>query len=118
MNQFINININQQFQMVSVNCVLVPFEGEIKPVDPTGIKIYLQVTKEMEKETYKLNFSVSNSKYIIDHFLSIANKYCWGCLAFMVNTLQVQIIYLGWYSRFSLQICTYNHLDILECKEF
>ena len=45
-NQFINININQQVHMAAVNYVLVSFEGNINPGDATGIKIYIQATKQ------------------------------------------------------------------------
>ena len=58
----------------TINYVLSPFEEE-NPGYPTGIKIYLQATKEIDKEAYKLDGSVSNSKVIIDHFLSLAKKY-------------------------------------------
>ena len=40
----------------------------------------------MDKETYNLDISVSNAEDIIDHFLSLAKKYVWGRLVFMVNT--------------------------------
>ena len=42
--------------------------------------------KEIDKEADKLDISVSNSKDIIDHYLSLAEKYGWGCLKFMVDT--------------------------------
>ena len=63
-----------------------PFEGNINSGYPTGLKLYLQETREIYKETYKLDISVSNAKDIIDHFLNLSNKYGWGCLAFMVGT--------------------------------
>ena len=72
--------------MVGVNCVLRPFEGYINHGYPTGIKIYLQATKEIDKETDKLDISASNSKDIIDNFLSLDNKYGWGRLAFVLGT--------------------------------
>ena len=54
--------------------------------DPTGIKLFLQATKDIDKETDKLDNYVSNDKDIIDHFIGLANKYGWIRLAFMVNT--------------------------------
>ena len=44
--------------MVVVNYVLSSFKENINPGDPTGIKIYLQATKERDKETNKLDLSV------------------------------------------------------------
>ena len=52
----------------------------------TGIKLYLQSTKEIDKETDKLDISVFNTKDIIYHFLSLANKYVWERLSWMVGT--------------------------------
>ena len=69
-----------------INNVLRPFEGKIHPGYPTGLKLYLQATKGIYKEAHKLDIPVSNSKDIIDHFLSLANKHGWGRLAFVVNT--------------------------------
>ena len=85
-NQFNNLSINQQVQMADpvVNCVLNPSKGNMNPGDPQGLNLYLQATKEIDKEYDKLDISVSNAKDIIDNFLSLANKYDWGCLAFMV----------------------------------
>ena len=51
-----------------------------------GLKLYLQATKKIDKETEKSYISVSNAKDIVDKFLSLANKYSWGRLAFMVGT--------------------------------
>ena len=51
--------------MAAVNYVLSPFEGNINTGDPMGIKLDLQVTKEIDKETDKLDISVSNLKYEI-----------------------------------------------------
>ena len=68
------------------NYVLIPFEGSISHVDPLGIKLHLQSTKDIDKEAGKFGISVSNSKYIIDNFLSLANKYFLIRLAFMVDT--------------------------------
>ena len=51
-NQFSNISINQKIQMVNpvVKYVLSPFEGNMNPGDPHGIKIYLQATNEIYKK--------------------------------------------------------------------
>ena len=72
--------------MAAVNNVLSIFEGNINPGDQTGIKIYLQETEEIDKDTDKIDVSVSNSKYIINPFLNVSNKYIWGRISFMVNT--------------------------------
>ena len=85
--QFNHIYMNQLVQIASVNYVLRPFEGNINPGDPKAIKIYPQATKGIDKESYKLDISVSNSKEVIDQFLSLADKYVWGCLSFMLNTV-------------------------------
>ena len=49
-----------------------------------GIKLYLQATNDINKETDKLDISASNYKDIVHHFLSLAEKYGWGRLAVMV----------------------------------
>ena len=51
MNQFNNLNINQQVHMAApvMNYVLRPFEGNIDTGYPQGIKIYPQATKEIDK---------------------------------------------------------------------
>ena len=72
--------------MAGVNYLLRPFEGNIIHVDTMGIKIYSQETKEIGKETNKLDISFSNAKDTINHFLSISNKYVCVRLAFMVRT--------------------------------
>ena len=46
--------------MSAVNYVLRSFEGNINPGYPTGIKMYLQVTKDIDN---------------VDHSISLANKY-------------------------------------------
>ena len=61
--------------MAAANYVLRPFEGNINPRNPTGLKLYLQATKEIDKETDKLDISVSNAKDIVYRFLSLSNKY-------------------------------------------
>ena len=72
--------------MAAANDTITSFEGKINHVYPTGLKIYLQITKEIGKETNKIDISVSNAKNIVDNFISLANKYDWGRLVFMVNT--------------------------------
>ena len=69
-----------------INYVLSPFEEKINPGDPTGLKLYLQATKEIDKEADKLDISVSNAKDIIDDFLSLDNKYGIVRFAFIVQT--------------------------------
>ena len=44
--------------MAAVNHVLNPFEGNTNLGYPTGLKLYLQATIEIDKETDKLNISV------------------------------------------------------------
>ena len=58
-----------------MNYVLSPFEDNINPRDPRGITIYLQETKDINKEASILDISVSNAEDIIDHFISLDNKY-------------------------------------------
>ena len=42
-NQFNNLNNNQQVHMAApINYVLIPFEGNINPGGPKGLKLYLQ----------------------------------------------------------------------------
>ena len=59
----------------AVNYVLSSFEGNINPGYPQGLKLYLQETREIDKESDKLNISVSNTKAIIDYFISLSDKY-------------------------------------------
>ena len=70
---------------MAVNYVLSLFQGNINPGYPTGIKLYLRSTKEIYKETDKLDTSVSNSKDIAYYLLSLAKKYVWVCLTLMVG---------------------------------
>ena len=63
-----------------------PIQRDHKSWRSTGDKIYLQATKDIDKEADKLNILVSNDKDSIDHFLSLANKYGWVLIAFMVDT--------------------------------
>ena len=72
--------------MAAVNDVLRLFYWIINPGDSTGIKNYLQATKERDKETDKLDISVSNSKDIVNHFLILALKNVLGRLKFMVGS--------------------------------
>ena len=40
--------------MVAIlNYVIIPFEGNINPGDPEGLKLYLQATKDIENESDK-----------------------------------------------------------------
>ena len=58
-NKFNNISTNQQVQIASpVKYVLIPFEGNINPGDPHGLKNYLNATNETYREYYKLDISV------------------------------------------------------------
>ena len=59
-NQFRNLYINQQVQITApvVKYVFNPYEWNINPGDPQGIKLYLQATKEIEKESHKLDVKV------------------------------------------------------------
>ena len=79
-NQFSNLSINKQVHMDApgVNYVLIPFEGNINPGYKQGLKIYLQSTKDIDKVADKLEISVSNAKYIMYHFISLAHKYGMG----------------------------------------
>ena len=72
--------------MMAVNDELILFEGNINPGDQSGLRTHLQGTNDIEKETDKIDISVSNAKYIVDQFLSLDEKYGWGHLAFMVRT--------------------------------
>ena len=72
--------------MVSVYYVISLFERNRNPGDPTGIKLYLQSSKEIYKETDKIDISVSNAKEIVDNFISLSNRYGWLRLVFMVET--------------------------------
>ena len=69
-----------------VKNALIPFKGNINPGDPQGIRTYHQATKDIDKEYYKLNISLKNNKDIIDHFISLSNKYGWGRLALIIDT--------------------------------
>ena len=60
MNLFKHLNINQPVYMAAVFYFISPLEENIHPVDPMGLKIYLQAAKEIDKETEKLDSSVSN----------------------------------------------------------
>ena len=70
--------------MAAINHFISPFEGKQNLEDPKGLKIYIQDTKEIDKETDKLDISVSNAKFIVDNFFSLSNIYGWGRLVFMV----------------------------------
>ena len=57
-----------------IKYLLRPFEGNIIHGYPTGIKVYIQAKKQIDKEPDKLDISVSNVKEIIDHFLGLAKN--------------------------------------------
>ena len=57
-----------------VNYVLSPFEVNMNHGDLQGVKLYPKAKKEMDKESDKLDVSVSNAEDIIDRFISLANK--------------------------------------------
>ena len=61
-NCFNHINTNQPIQMTDVNYVLIPFEGDTKYGDPMGLKLYLQATNDIDKETYRLDIPVYITK--------------------------------------------------------
>ena len=81
---------------------LIPSKGKINPGNTQGFKINLQETNYIYKESYTLYISVSNTKHIIDHFLSLSKKYVWVGILFMVDTgvgtknifRQIQISYM------------------------
>ena len=80
------MKINQPVHVVDVNYVVSPLKMNINHGHSKGLKIYLQATKEIDKQTDKLDISVSNSKGITYDFISPGNKYVWGRFAFMLNT--------------------------------
>ena len=84
--QLDNLNINPHIIEAQVNYVLKIFEAKINLRYPHGLKLYLKSTKEIDKESDKLDISVSNAKDIIYCFLCLAKKYGWVRLAFMVKT--------------------------------
>ena len=54
-NRFKHINTNQPVHTEALNDVIGQFEGNINTEDPTGIKLYRQATKEIDKGTDKLD---------------------------------------------------------------
>ena len=44
-----HLNIDQLVQMVDLNYVLIPFEGNKNPGYTTGLKLYLQRTNNIDK---------------------------------------------------------------------
>ena len=47
-NQFKNININKQVNMADpIDYVISPFEGNLNHAYPTGLRLYLQETKDI-----------------------------------------------------------------------
>ena len=68
--QFRKLNVNKQIHnMLAVNYVLIPFRGKINTGDPQGLNIYLKLTRELKKETEKLNIEFSKSKDIVEHLI-------------------------------------------------
>ena len=61
-NMFNYTYMNQPVPMAVVNYVHITFEENINTGDTTGIKLYIQVSKDIFKSTYKLDISVSNTK--------------------------------------------------------
>ena len=61
----------------ALNYVLGHFEVSINTGDSQGLTIYLQDTREIEKEAESLDIPDSKYKDIIDLFLSLSNKYSW-----------------------------------------
>ena len=68
-----NTNINQ-IDVDPVIYVLSPFDGILNPIDLHWIKLYLQEKNDIDKQDEKLDISISNTKYILDHFLSQAKS--------------------------------------------
>ena len=62
-NNFNNISTNQKVHMAApvVNHVIRPFEGNINHGYQQVLKMYLQATKEIDKEAEKLDITVSNA---------------------------------------------------------
>ena len=60
-----------------INSVISPFEENINPGYPTGLKLYLQATKEIYKEYGKLNIKVSNAKDTINHLSAWIKIWLW-----------------------------------------
>ena len=89
-SKFEKLTVNQKvYNMAAVNYVLRPSKGNINPRNSQGLKIYLQEIRYTEKYTDKLDIAVSNPRDIVEHLLRLAIKYCWGRIAFMVQTSTV-----------------------------
>ena len=75
--QIHNLKPNKPVQMAAaqVKYVIRPFEGKTNLRYSQRLKLYIQATKEIDKEAEKLDILVSNAKDIIDNFLSLTNKY-------------------------------------------
>ena len=69
-----------------VKCVLSPFEVNMNTGDPQGLKLYLQAKSQIDKEYDQIYISFLNVKDVVDHFLTLANKYCQRHLIFMLET--------------------------------
>ena len=80
-NAQVRLQFNQTLQIMvppQVNYSLVSFERKKNHREPQEIKLYIQAKIEIYKEADKLYITVSNTKAIIDPFLSLENKYSWG----------------------------------------
>ena len=95
-----------------VNHVLIPFEWKINTGYPQGIKLYIQAKKQIDKEAYKLDISVSNSKDIIYHFLSLSKNISDNALHSWQILVQVARTSFIIQSRFILHICTINLFEV------
>ena len=69
-----------QQQAAMTTFALCQFEQDINPGDSTGLKLYLQATKEIEKEEDCLEVSVSNAKDVLDYFTALASRFGWARL--------------------------------------
>ena len=61
-SQLKNLHVDPQVQTMldQFKYMLIPFEENTNPRYPQGLSIYLQETKDIEKEADKLDISVSN----------------------------------------------------------
>ena len=73
--------------VAAVHYVLSPFKVNKNHGYYQGFKIYFQATKDIYKKDFEIDVSISNAKYIIDHFLGLLKQYFWVRLALMVHTV-------------------------------
>ena len=100
-----------------MNYALIPFEGSINPRYPQGFKFYLQETRYIEKETYKLDIKILNTRYILEKLLSIAKRDGWGRLEFMITTASGKNTIFWQVGHISTKDKKHNNGDTLERKE-